>query len=89
MEQFEIEEDVPIPPVTRGPKKGVRRFDNQALVRKAAISVINKDYENSTKAAELLISEFKTSSGEKASIITMFQKAIQKEIMRLKACEAS
>jgi hypothetical protein len=85
MKAFDIESGIPFQPLRRGRKKGVRILDNEALIRRAALCVINNEYKNSNQAAKALMSQFKTTSGDEASKITMFRKAILNEIKCLQA----
>jgi hypothetical protein len=78
---LEILEDVALPPIVPGPKKGSTRMHNDDLVRKACDKVINEGIAPHV-AARHFLNEWKTNACLERSKMTMFTKAIRSQLKR-------
>ena len=79
-----LSRDIPVPSIKRGRKKGSNSFDNEALVRQAAIAIADGRYPSIYAAIEALKSEFRTNSQQADSIKRMFRERIRFELKSMK-----
>jgi hypothetical protein len=79
--EFEILEDIVLPPIVPGPKKGSKRMNNHNLVCMACDKVINEGIAPHV-AARFFLNEWKTNACLERSKMTMFTKAIRSQLKR-------